>query len=113
MQAVSQAWTRFLLSQPETKKEWKVMRPADVPATLLNMALLNLGSANAKLRLASYNLLANVATTFNFHIGGEVIEASGLVIPENNNNFIIGISKCLSRAEPGLTLEFDEVVTLL
>lgn len=88
------------------------MRPADVPATLLNMSLLNLGSANAKLRLASYNLLANVATTFNFHIGGEIMEAGGLVIPENNNNFIIRISKCLSKAEPGLTLEFlDECIT--
>jgi neurofibromin 1 len=36
------------------------IRPKDVPGTLLNIALLNLGSSDPNLRSAAYNLLCVV-----------------------------------------------------
>jgi neurofibromin 1 len=111
MLAITEIWQRHLLSQPGSKAVRKVIRPADVPGTLLNMALLNLGSPEPALRLASYNFLAAVTTTFNFHIGGKLLEATGIAIPQNNSNFIIKISEYLAENEPRLTLEFlDECV---
>eukprot|EP00052_Salpingoeca_macrocollata_P027084 m.255425 g.255425 ORF g.255425 m.255425 type:complete len:2782 (+) comp22689_c2_seq1:322-8667(+) len=109
--AVTDVYQRYLLSSPENKSARKVIRPADVPGTLLNMALLNLGSPDPSLRLASYNFLAALTTTFDFHIGGELLEATGIAIPQNNSNFIIKISEYLSSNEPRLTLEFlDECI---
>ena len=109
--AVNDAWQRHLLSEPESKTVRKVIRPADVPGTMLNMALLNLGSPDPSLRLASYNFLAALTTTFDFRIGGELLEAAGIAIPQNNSNFIIKISECLASNEPRLTLEFlDECI---
>ncbi|RXG59506.1 Neurofibromin [Armadillidium vulgare] len=40
------------------------IRPKDVPGTLLNMALLNLGSLDPNLRTAAYNLLCALTQTF-------------------------------------------------
>lgn len=44
----------------------RLMRPQDVPGTLLNLALTNLLSADAALRLSSYNLLGALCRAFNF-----------------------------------------------
>ncbi len=46
-----------------------------MPGTLLNMALLNLGSPELALRVASYNFLSALTVTFRFDIGGAVMEA--------------------------------------
>ncbi|EDQ90230.1 uncharacterized protein MONBRDRAFT_16390, partial [Monosiga brevicollis MX1] len=104
--AVAEVLRRHKLSKPEISSEWKVMRPSAVPGTLLNMALLNLGSAQPKLRLAAYNLLAAVTTTFDFNINNQLLEALGLAIPENNSSFIISVSERLAGQEPKLTSEF-------
>jgi neurofibromin 1 len=110
--ALREVWKRHLLLKPTIDKQWKVMRPADVPGTLLNMALLNLGSSEPRLRQAAYNLLAAATTTFAFQIGGQLLEAHGLAIPENNSSFIIAISQALATRESRLTLEFlDECLT--
>eukprot|EP00047_Mylnosiga_fluctuans_P015123 m.43539 g.43539 ORF g.43539 m.43539 type:complete len:2596 (+) comp5784_c0_seq3:20-7807(+) len=105
MRTLSDIWQRHLLSEP-AKTSHKVLRPSDVPGTLLNMALLNLGSPELSLRLAAYNFLSALTATFQFDIGGAVMEAAGLAIPQNNSNFIISISQSLAAREPGLTMEF-------
>ncbi|CAG0923769.1 unnamed protein product, partial [Notodromas monacha] len=56
--------TRWELSQPDTVTVHQKIRPKDVPGTLLNMALLNLGSSDPSLRTAAYNLLCAVTATF-------------------------------------------------
>lgn len=111
LRIIQETHARHLLSEPANTTARKVMRPADVPGTLLNMALLNLGSLDASLRLAAYNFLSALTTTFDFNIGGELMEAAGLAIPKNNSNFIIRISECLAENEPRLSLEFlDECI---
>ncbi|KAI8801315.1 hypothetical protein BJ742DRAFT_685193 [Cladochytrium replicatum] len=82
------------------------LRPNDVPGTLLNMGLLNIGSDDANLRWSSYNLLYSLSKSFNFDIGNELLVAKGLCIPINNQGFVLAISKRLAASEPNLTLEF-------
>ena len=53
------------------------IRPKDVPGTLLNMALLNLGSQDPNLRTAAYNLLCALTQHFDLRIEGQLLETSG------------------------------------
>jgi hypothetical protein len=62
----------------------RALRPKDVPGTLLNMALLNLGSADPNLRTAAYNLLCALTSTFDLKIEGHLLETNGVCIPSNN-----------------------------
>ncbi|KAJ8312996.1 hypothetical protein KUTeg_010369 [Tegillarca granosa] len=84
------------------------IRPKDVPGTLLNVALLNLGSSDPSLRSAAYNLLCALTQTFDLKIEGQLLETTGLCIPANNTIFIKSISETLAANEPHLTLEFLE-----
>ena len=104
-QAISAAKERIEASRP-TNVSARVIRPTDVPGTLLNMALLNFGSDDATLRLAAYNLLYSLSVAFNFDVGNQLVEANGLCIPSNNTAFVIAIAKKLSENEQQLTLEF-------
>lgn len=55
----------------------RIIRPSDVPGRLLNMALLNLGSSDSRLRLAAYNLLYTLCRTFKFKVGAHLLNAQG------------------------------------
>ncbi|KAG9341393.1 hypothetical protein JZ751_019200 [Albula glossodonta] len=81
--------TRWELSQPDSIPQHTKIRPKDVPGTLLNIALLNLGSSDPSLRSAAYNLLCALTCTFNLKIEGQLLETSGLCIPANNTLFIV------------------------
>jgi len=111
--AVNHVMSRWKLSQPASKSSTsgKKIRPKDVPGTLLNIALLNLGSKDPSLRLAAYNLLCALTATFSLHIEERLLEAKGLCIPANNTMFIKSISEQLAKREPNMTLEFlDECI---
>ncbi|XP_065570505.1 neurofibromin-like isoform X3 [Artemia franciscana] len=108
VQAIIHIRTRWELSQPDSVIVHQKIRPKDVPGTLLNMALLNLGSSDPNLRTAAYNLLCALTATFDLKIEGQLLETSGLCIPANNTLFIKSISEKLSHNEPHLTLEFLE-----
>ncbi|CAG8801643.1 25364_t:CDS:2, partial [Racocetra persica] len=56
IQAIRSSKARYQIAKPTNITE-RVIRPNDVPGTLLNMALLNIGSEDPNLRLAAYNLL--------------------------------------------------------
>jgi len=108
VQSIIHIRTRWELSQPDSVTVHQKIRPKDVPGTLLNMALLNLGSSDPNLRTAAYNLLCALSTTFDLKIEGHLLETSGLCIPSNNTIFIKSVSETLARNEPHLTLEFLE-----
>ncbi|KAJ1927924.1 Ras GTPase activating protein ira2 [Tieghemiomyces parasiticus] len=103
--AIRSTRARFQMSKPATLSE-RLIRPNDVPGTLLNMALLNSGSDDPNLRLAAYNLLYALSLNFNFDVGNLLFNAAGLCIPANNTNFIISISHKIAACEPRFTLEF-------
>ncbi|RKP38437.1 hypothetical protein BJ085DRAFT_18762 [Dimargaris cristalligena] len=103
--AIRSTRARFQSSKPSTMSE-RLIRPNDVPGTLLNMALLNSGSDDPNLRLTAYNLLYALSLNFNFDVGNLLFNAAGLCIPANNTNFIISISHKIAACEPRFTLEF-------
>ena len=108
VQAIIHIRTRWELSQPDSVTVHPKIRPKDVPGTLLNMALLNLGSSDPNLRTAAYNLLCALTQTFDLKIDGQLLETSGLCIPSNNTIFIKQISEKLAANASHLTLEFLE-----
>ena len=108
VQAIIHIRTRWELSQPDSVTVHTKIRPKDVPGTLLNMALLNLGSADPNLRTAAYNLLCALTGTFDLKIEGQLLETAGLCIPSNNTIFIKQISGKLAMNASHLTLEFLE-----
>ncbi|CAH1393434.1 unnamed protein product [Nezara viridula] len=108
VQAIIHIRNRWELSQPDSVTVHQKIRPKDVPGTLLNMALLNLGSADPSLRTAAYNQLCALTATFDLKIEGQLLETSGLCIPSNNTIFIKSVSEKLATNEPHLTLEFLE-----
>ncbi|CAB3983050.1 neurofibromin isoform X4 [Paramuricea clavata] len=112
VQAVTHLKKRWQMSQPNQTAAIKKILPKDVPGTLLNMALLNLGTRDPSLRLAAYNLLCSLTAVFHFKIEERLFEGTGLCIPANNTIFIVGISSSLANKEPHLTLEFlQECIT--
>ncbi|KAI1294478.1 Ras GTPase activating protein ira2 [Mortierella claussenii] len=103
--AIAKTKQRFLASKPANYSA-RVIRPNDVPGTLLTMAMFNLSSPDSALRLASYNLLCALSDTFKFDTGNQLLSAKGLCIPTNNAPFIRRMSEMLARTESHLTLEF-------
>ncbi|KAJ8938296.1 hypothetical protein NQ318_020355 [Aromia moschata] len=108
VQAIIHIRNRWELSQPDSVTVHQKIRPKDVPGTLLNMALLNLGSPDPNLRTAAYNQLCALTATFDLKIEGQLLETQGLCIPSNNTIFIKSVSEKLATNEPHLTLEFLE-----
>ncbi|XP_014223009.1 neurofibromin isoform X2 [Trichogramma pretiosum] len=108
VQSIVHIRNRWELSQPDNMSVHSKIRPKDVPGTLLNMALLNLGSSDPNLRTAAYNQLCALTATFDLKIEGQLLETSGLCIPSNNTIFIKNLSETLAANDPHLTLEFLE-----
>ncbi|KAI9294940.1 hypothetical protein K502DRAFT_360889 [Neoconidiobolus thromboides FSU 785] len=103
--AIRNAKARYLVSKPAGIDE-RVIRPNNVPGTLLNMALLNSGSEDPNLRLASYNMLFALSSVFKFDAGNQLMIAKDLCIPGNNTSFVLTVSERLAATEPQLTFEF-------
>lgn len=55
----------------------RLIRPQDVPGTLLNLALTNLAAADSVLRVSSYNLLGALCRAFDFKAASQFICMKG------------------------------------
>ena len=107
IQQLKDAIERYNISRPQNRgARSKAFSPSDVPGILLNMALLNLTSPNHSLRLASYNLLESLCTSFSFRLPSMLLPSNDIGIAKNSNPFVIRISRELAEAEPNITLEF-------
>ena len=84
----------------------RLIRPQDVPGTLLNLALTNLSSSDPVLRLSSYNLLGALCKAFKFNSASKLVCTKDLSVPQDATQFIVRISKELARTEPQLTSDF-------
>ncbi|KAK8844111.1 hypothetical protein IAR55_006905 [Kwoniella newhampshirensis] len=85
----------------------RMLRPSDVPATLMNLALLNLSAKDETLRMGAYILVNEVCHFFKYDviIGASKVSA-GLTIPNNSLSFVYALSRALATCAPHLTLEF-------
>ncbi|KAI5862275.1 GTPase [Durotheca rogersii] len=84
----------------------RLIRPQDVPGTLLNLALTNLSSSDPTLRVASYNLLGALCRAFKFKAASKFMCLNDISIPLDPTQFIINVSKTLAQEEPQLTADF-------
>ncbi|KAJ1799798.1 Ras GTPase activating protein ira2 [Coemansia sp. RSA 2399] len=103
--AIRSARSRYTNHPNAPTVQERVIRPSDVPGTLLNVALLNAGSENATLRISAYRMLISVVATFNMDVGHELAFATDLCLPPNPLQFIFRICTRLSISAPDMTLE--------
>lgn len=90
----------------EAQRSERTIRPEDVPGTMLNISLMNMGNLDPNLRLSAYNLLCAMCDQFKFSLDGQSVAARGLSIPPEAITLIVGLSEKLATSEPQLTFDF-------
>ncbi|CAK7197774.1 5'-3' exoribonuclease 2 [Sporothrix eucalyptigena] len=106
LQAIRGAKVKYSKDARALKSFERLVRPQDVPGTLLNLSLANLGSADHTLRLSSYNLLGALCRAFKFSMASSLLCIKDISVPLDPSKFIISISKKLAETEPQLTTDF-------
>ncbi|AEO71616.1 uncharacterized protein THITE_2124231 [Thermothielavioides terrestris NRRL 8126] len=106
LQAIRAAKAKYAKDTRATKSFERLIRPQDVPGTLLNLALTNLATPDPALRLSSYNLLSALCKAFKFTAASDLMSAKDISVPLDPSQFIIKISKSLAQTEPQLTADF-------
>ncbi|KAJ6787469.1 hypothetical protein PWT90_02693 [Aphanocladium album] len=106
LQAIRSAKAKYSKDSRMHKPVERLLRPQDVPGTLLNLAFMNLSSLDHQLRLASYNLLGALCITFKFRTSTRLVCSRDLSIPIDPARFIVNISRELAASEPQLTSDF-------
>ncbi|KAH8816296.1 hypothetical protein F5884DRAFT_217036 [Xylogone sp. PMI_703] len=106
LQSIRGAKSKYGKELRTLKSFERLVRPQDVPGTLLNIAFSNMASNDQVLRLASYNLLSALCRAFKFAGDSKFMNSKDLCVPLNPSNFIVEISSHLALSEPQLTLDF-------
>ncbi|KAJ4307090.1 Ras GTPase activating protein ira2 [Collariella sp. IMI 366227] len=106
LQAIRAAKAKYAKDTRATKSFERLIRPQDVPGTLLNLALTNLATPDPVLRLSSYNLLGALCKAFKFRAASKLMSTRDISVPLEPSRFIIKISKSLAQTEPQLTADF-------
>ncbi|KAI1293389.1 GTPase [Xylaria venustula] len=106
LQSIRSAKAKYGKDIRSVKSFDRLVRPQDIPGTLLNLALMNLASPDEALRIASYNLLGALCQAFKFKAASKFTRINDIHIPMDPNQFIINMSKTLAREEPQLTADF-------
>ncbi|KAI9843719.1 MAG: Ras GTPase activating protein ira2 [Thelocarpon superellum] len=104
--AIRSAKAKHSKNAKPTKSSERLIRPEDVPGTLLNIALMNLASDDHALRRTSYNLLCSLCRAFHFGLADQFVAAQDLYIPASSVSIVVGISERLAGSEPHLTSDF-------
>ena len=78
VQAIRSAKAKNRKELKSAKSLDRLIKPDDIPGSLLNVSLMNLASTDRALRLASYNTIAGLSKAFHFDIDKELITAKGI-----------------------------------
>lgn len=78
LQSIRGAKSKYGKELRTVKSFERLVRPQDVPGTLLNIAFTNMASSDQILRQASYNLLSALCRAFKFAENSKFIVAKGL-----------------------------------
>lgn len=81
LQAVRAAKAKHGKETRMVKSFERLIRPQDVPGTLLNLALANLAAADSNLRHSSYNLLGALCKAFKFTTATKLLCINGELSP--------------------------------
>lgn len=80
LQSIRGAKAKYGKDNRQFKAYERLVRPQDVPGTLLNLALSNLSSSDSSLRLSSYNLLGALCKAFRFRAASKLVCMIGMYI---------------------------------
>lgn len=75
--SIRNAKTKYGKDSRSHKPPERLIRPQDVPGTLLNLAFTNLSSPDQTLRLSSYNLLGALCKAFKFSSASRLVCTRG------------------------------------
>jgi neurofibromin 1 len=78
LQAIRGAKAKYGKELRTLKSFERLVRPQDVPGTLLNIALTNMASSDQVLRLAAYNLLCSLCCAFKFAQDSTFMSVKGM-----------------------------------
>ncbi|RYP13921.1 hypothetical protein DL767_010513 [Monosporascus sp. MG133] len=109
LHAIRGAKMKYAKDTRTTKSFERFIRPQDVPGTLLNLALTNLGALDPVLRTASYNLLGALCRAFKFKAASKFLcikVQADVAVPLDPSQFVVNISRALAQEEPQLTADF-------
>ncbi|KAJ2986095.1 hypothetical protein NUW58_g5193 [Xylaria curta] len=106
LQTIRGAKAKYGKDTRTVKSFERLIRPQDIPGTLLNLALLNLAAPDLALRIASYNLLGALCQAFKFKAASKFMCINDVHIPMDPNQYIVNMSKTLAQEEPQLTADF-------
>ena len=71
---------KFSKDSKPSKLSERMIRPEDVPGTMLNISLMNMGSIEPKLRLSAYNLFCAMVQAFGFNLDKRFVHAKGAFV---------------------------------
>ena len=77
LNAIRAAKAKYRKEFRSTKFIDRLVKPDDVPGSLLNISLMNLASGDRALRLASYNAISGLSKAFHFDTDERLITAKG------------------------------------
>jgi neurofibromin 1 len=109
IQQLNQVVSLARLGQIKGEGQLRMVRPQDLPGTLINIAFFNICSENRDLRTAGAELLVSITSSRNNPRESELPDlkyAKWLRIPLNVEDFIVRISQELSITEKSLTFEY-------
>ncbi|KAI8668992.1 Ras-GAP domain-containing protein [Fusarium keratoplasticum] len=106
LQTIRGAKAKYGKDNRTHKSVERLIRPQDVPGTLLNLSLANLSSHDHILRLSSYNLLGALCRAFKFSSSSRIVCTKDVSVPLDPTRFVVDISKELALTEPQLTSDF-------
>lgn len=107
LQEIRGAKAKYSKDARAPKSYVRLVRPQDVPGTLLNISLSNLASTDHTLRISSYNLLGALCRSFKFAEAARMLcLKADICVPLDPSGFAISISEKLARTEPQLTTDF-------
>ncbi|KAI9792371.1 MAG: Ras GTPase activating protein ira2 [Piccolia ochrophora] len=106
LQSIRLSKSKHVKEVRPTKSFERLMKPEDVPGSLLNISLMNLASSDRALRLASYNLLCGLSKAFHFAVDRQFVGAHDLNVPANSVALVTGVSEKLAKTEGQLTADF-------
>lgn len=77
LQAIRGAKIKYSKDLKPSQPFERLIRPQDIPGTLLNISFTNLASLDQNLRIAAYNLLCALCQTFKFGVNSSFMASKG------------------------------------
>lgn len=94
LQAIRGAKVKYCKDSKPSQPFERLIRPQDIPGTLLNISLTNLAGVDQNLRIASYNLLCALCQTFKFGVNSSFITSKGMRFwPPSLLSLIINVAR--------------------